>query len=108
MDSWTEVGKLLNRTLKTLDRNRPFKVVAITDNALLIRPEASGKDRLIDRREVEDSLSELRRRGEITRSEIQENYSPRNPAYVAAILAALSGVRVSVRPIVLRYKTNVE
>ena len=101
-------GRLLNHTLKTLDQNKSFKIVAVTDSTILVKLEASGKDRMIDRREVDGSLSELHRRGEITRSEIQERHSKRNPAYVAAILAALPGVRVSVRPIVLRYQKKGE
>ena len=40
--------------------------------------------------------------GEISRTEIRENFNQFNPAYVVAILAALPGVKHTIRPIRLQ------
>ena len=52
--------------------------------------------------EIDGAYRYLLSNKEITRTTIEAEYSPRNPVYVAAILAALPGVRYKIRPIRLR------
>jgi len=104
MDVWTEVEKLQGKTLKTLAQNKPFDVVLVGTQRVIVRPHVRGVERPIRREAIEDAFGELAMRGELTRSEIQERYSNFNPAYVAAILAALPGVTYSLNPIRLRHQ----
>lgn len=99
MDMWLAIRQLKGKTLRTLDRNNPFDVVDITEQMIVVRPHASGIERTIRRKEIEPAFQELRARGMIERVNIRERYSNFNPAYVAAILVALPGVRCSVKPI---------
>jgi hypothetical protein len=103
MDCWGEIRKLKGKTLKTLDGGNPFDVVDVTERAVIVRPHEHGTERRISRDEIEDSCNELMSKGEITRIRIHERYSQFNPAYVAAMLAALPGVTHTIRPIHLRY-----
>jgi len=106
MDYWPEIAELKGRTFKTLDQKKPFDVVAITDQTVIIKPHASSKERFIDRQEIEGAFNHLMRQGQISRTEIQAKFSPRNPVYVATLLAALPQVECSVRPIELRVKAD--
>ncbi len=108
MDVWTEIKALVGQTLRTLDQNNAFDVLAVTDQAVVVCPRASGKERKVKRGEIEPAFHELVTRGMIQRTDIRDRYSNFNPAYVAAILAALPGVRHSVRPICLFYARSAE
>jgi hypothetical protein len=108
MDAWTEIKALVGKTLRTLDQNNAFDVIAVTDQAVVVCPRASGKERTIKRGEIEPAFRELVARGMIQRTDVRDRYSNFNPAYVAAILAALPGVRHSVRPIRLYYDRSAE
>ena len=99
MDCWKEIKNLSVKTIETLDRGNSFDVVVILEQSLIVRPHSSGKERIIARNEVDGSYRELIVRGEITRSDIQERYSPRNPAYVAALLESLPNIKYSLKPI---------
>lgn len=50
---WKEIRSLKGRTLKTLDRRKPFIVVAITDEIVTILPQSTGKQRPIGREGIE-------------------------------------------------------
>ena len=106
MDCWSEIAQLKGHTLKTLDRRKPFDVVAITDQTVIVKPHTSSKERFIDRQEIEGAFDQLMRQGQISRAEIQARYSPRNPAYVATLLATLPRVGCSIRPIELHVKAD--
>lgn len=104
MNCWNEIRKLKGKTLKTLDQGNPFDVVDLTDHSAIVRPHEHGIERTISRDEIENACKELMREGHITRTRIHESYSQLNPAYVAAMLAALPGVSHTTRPIRLRYQ----
>jgi hypothetical protein len=106
MDVWTEIEKLQGKTLKTLVQNKPFDVVLVGNRRVIVRPHVSGVERPIRREAIEGAFGELVLRGELTRSEIRERYSNFNPAYVAAILAALPGVTHILKPIRLYYQVE--
>ncbi len=104
MEIWSEIKKLKGTTLKTLDQYRPFDIVTVTDQNVIVKPHARGIARIIERKAIEDAFGELALHGEITRADIRKRYTDYNPAYVAAILASLPGVTVSRRPIRLYYE----
>lgn len=99
---WLDVKQLVGRKLVTLDEKKPFEVLCITEETIIIHVHSTGRERNIARKEVEGAMTELDMRGEISRTEIQKQHSSRNPAYVAAMLAALPGVTYSLDPIILR------
>ena len=103
MAIWSEFRKLQGKTIRTLDRRNPFDVSYVGQDTLIVTPQVSGKVRTINREIIESAFIELKTKGELSRSEIQDRYSSFNPAYVAALLSELPGVSYRIRPIVLRY-----
>ncbi len=106
MQLWTEIARLERHTLYTLDQRKPFDIVEVKPRAVVVRPHARDVERTISREAIEGAFGELVARGEITRTDIREKYANFNPAYVAAILAALPGVETKLKPILLRFKTG--
>lgn len=101
----SELNQLSGRTVYTLSRNRPFAVVSVDMYEAEIRVQSTGKSRRVPLTEIETAWRSLHNKGELTRAEIQEHYSPRNPAYVAAMLAAMPGVSYVSKPVIrLRYE----
>jgi hypothetical protein len=96
---WIEIEKLAGQTLVTLDQRKPFDIVEVTDHAVVVRPHKTGIERKIQRDNIEDAFKKLIAIGKLTRSEIREEFSNFNPAYVAAILAQLPNVKHSTKPI---------
>ncbi len=101
MSIWSSVARLKGRTLRTLDQGKSFDVLHVTDEHVLLKLHGTGRERMLWRKEIEGAYAELTLRGSISRAEIEERHSPRNPAYVAAILAATEGIVATRRPIVL-------
>jgi len=101
LNIWNEISNIKGRTLKTLDRQKPFEIFAIKANTVIILPHETRKERPIPRANFENAYRRLVATGEITRSEIMAEFSEFNPAYIAAILAELPGVEHSMRPIKL-------
>lgn len=104
MSYWNEVKNLEGRTLQTLDRGNKFEVLVVTNHGVIVKPLSTGKERLVPKTEIDGAYRELLANREITRTMIEAKYSPRNPVYVAAILAELSNIVYSIRPIHLRVK----
>ena len=102
MEFWRRIKNLKGNTLRTLFKGKPFDIVDISDNAIIIRPHHKNKKRVIQRKEIEGAHKELFALGHISRSEIEARHALRNPAYVAALLAEEEGVIYTNRPIVLR------
>jgi hypothetical protein len=99
MNIRAEIEKLEGTTLSTLDQSKPFDILEVSNQDIIIRPHETAKERKIRRNEVEDAFRRLVAIGELTRSEIREEFSNFNPAYVAAILAELPDVKYSRKPI---------
>ncbi len=99
MNIWVEIEKLAGQTLATLDQRKPFDVVEVSDHDVIVRPHKTGIERKIQRDEIEDAFKRLVAIGELTRSDIREEFSNFNPAYVAAILAQLPNIKYSRKPI---------
>lgn len=96
---WNAIRKLKGRTLKTLDRRKPFTIVAITDNTVTVLPLSTGKERPIARVGIENAFRHLQTTGQLTLAEIEKEYASRNPVYVAAMLAELPRVQYRQNPI---------
>jgi len=105
-ECWNQVGRLVGQELRTLERQRPFRIVEVAERVLRIEVGTTGKSRPIRRGEIEAAWEHLVREGEITRAEIHRQYSEFNPAYVAAILAALPGVTHQIHPIRLTHRPH--
>lgn len=104
MDFYHEIKQLEGQTLHTLDRSNPFDILNVGQSKVTIRLHATGKERTIQWAELQGAFTELKVCAEISRSEIEQTHSPRNPAYVAAILAQLPGVTHRIKPIRLLYR----
>jgi hypothetical protein len=102
MDFWREVQSLVGRNLQTLDQGKPFEVILVKDGVVIVRVGSSGKERKIRRKQIEPAWNELIRRSVLARTTIRDQYSKFNPAYIAAILAALPGIEYTQKPIILR------
>jgi hypothetical protein len=100
MEFWKLLVGLQGKVLKTLDQGRPFDVLHVSQANVIIVPHKNNKNRTIYMKEIEGSYRKLKAIGRITRVEIEAQFSPRNPAYVAAILATLPGVRSHGKPII--------
>lgn len=98
---WNEVRKLKGRTLKTLDRQKPFTIASVTYDRVYVIPQSTDKERPIPREGVENAYLHLVVTGRLTLTEIENEYAPRNPVYVAAILAEMPGVQCKINPIQL-------
>ena len=104
MSIWSEIEKLQGKTLNTLDRKKPFDIVYVGEQTVIVRPHVRRLERPIRRQVIEDAFAELKLRGEISRCEIRDRYTSFNPAYVAAILSSLPGVTYLLKPIRLYYQ----
>jgi hypothetical protein len=98
---WEEIVKLNGRTLYTLDRQKPFTTVSVTESNVVVRPRETGKERSIPRAGIEGAHRQLVAAGRLTLAEIEKGFAPLNPAYVASLLAEIPGVAVSTRPLQL-------
>jgi hypothetical protein len=56
---WNEVRKLRGRTLKTLDRQKPFSVASITHDKVFVIPQSTDKECPIPREGVENAYRHL-------------------------------------------------
>jgi len=97
--NWQLIVQLEGRILHTLYQENPFEVVLVETNSIRIRPNVNNVERTIRRNEIEGAYEELISRGEITRQVIRLQHSDFNPAYVAAIIAALPDMEYTINPI---------
>jgi hypothetical protein len=104
MKIWQEVENLKGRTLETLAHKKGFQVLNVTDEWLILKSKSRGFKMFISRYDVENAFIQLASCGEISRVEIQYNHSDLNSSYLAAVLAAIPGVRYELKPIRLFYE----
>lgn len=98
MISWESIRSLQGRTLKTLKQSKSFDVIEVTASRALLHLHSTGNHRIVSRREIEAAIEALLKSRRISRKEIEAHWSPRNPAYVAAMLAALPDIEYSASP----------
>lgn len=87
-----ELEKLTGKTLATLDRHKRFDVLSVTPKQIMLYIHATSKERKVRWEEIEPAWELLQREGQLTRITIRDQFSEANPAYVAALLAALPSV----------------
>ena len=92
LNCWSQIRNLKGRTLKTLDRRKPFQVVDVTEHTVIVLPLETGKERPIPRTGIENAFRHLVVTGRLMLSELEKEYTPRNPFYTAAMLAEIPGV----------------
>lgn len=102
---WSQFKRFEGETLYTLDRRNPFDVVRVTRSQLIVSPHKSGDERILTRQVLEGAYQTLQQKTELTRGDIQANYSGWSSAYVAALLAQLPDVSYRIRPIRLYYRS---
>lgn len=95
---WPKIGALDGRELKTLERGRPFEVMDVMDDRVVVIPVFSGKQRTISRSTLEGAFGALLERRELSGVSIAGEFSAFNAAYIAALLAALPDVAVCTSP----------
>ena len=103
LDCWAEIHNLKGRTLKTLDRRKPFQVIEVTEYTVIVLPFETGKERPIQRTGIENAFRHLVETGSLTRAEVAKEYTPRSQVYRVAMLAELPGVRYFLKPIRLHW-----
>lgn len=106
MGVWQQIDYLAGRTLKTLERHKPFEVIEVTSSDLQIYVYSSLRKLRIQRVEIEGAWQELQEKGTISSSDIKSRYSKNYPAYIAAILASMPGVTHRIKPIRLFVMTG--
>ena len=90
---FAEIKKTEGTTLKTLKEEKKFDVDEVSQKVIIITPHHNHIQRQINYdKEFKQAYDYLMSNGTISRVEIQAKYSPRNPAYVAALLAQLPSV----------------
>ena len=83
---WDKIKKLIGCTIYTVGRNKPFKIIDVTETTCTIKVESSGKPRSIQKKEFENALR-VGNVSSLTPSLLrQKGASEVNPAYVVAIL----------------------
>ena len=105
---WQMIEGLVGRELYTLHENNPFTVDQVQERRVEITVGTTGNPRTIRREEIELAWEHLVKEGAVSRAEIQQQFSSFNPAFVAAILAALPGVTHRTDPIRLFYGQEAE
>jgi|APSaa5957512622_1039677.scaffolds.fasta_scaffold67483_2 hypothetical protein len=53
---WNEIRRMNGLTLRTLDRRKPFDIIAVSNNAITVMPLSSGKECPIPRAGIEDAF----------------------------------------------------
>lgn len=99
MNIWMEIKYLKGQTLSTLDQQKPFTIVDITETTVIIRPTSTKRERPISREGIEAAMNHLLTTGQLLPKEIDNQFAPRNSIYVAAMLSTLPEVQHSVNPI---------
>jgi hypothetical protein len=98
---WQFLESRKGQRFHTLDQRKPFQLVDVQPGTLTVVVEASGHPRLIPRTHFEDAWRRLTESGRLSRSEIHEEISRFNPAYVSTLLAQVPDVQYRLSPIVL-------
>jgi hypothetical protein len=100
---WRFLESRKGERFHTLDQRKPFVLQDVQPTSLTVRVEASGYPRSIPRSHFEEAWRRLAESGRLSRSEIHDEISRFNPAYVSTLLAHVPGVQYRLSPIVLTF-----
>jgi hypothetical protein len=101
----TELSPLIGKKLFTLGHKNEFSVVDIDEKYVVVKPSAKDVERKIKTNDFQNAYDELMTNGSITLKRIR-SFSEMNPVYIAAMLAQLTYVSYTARPIVLTLSRN--
>jgi hypothetical protein len=88
---WARVAELQAKTITTTTGRAQFNVDRVTDTGIVITPHSTGLPRKIQRRELESAAGLGLTTDQLTPTRVrQAGASEFNPAYVAAILRAIT------------------
>jgi hypothetical protein len=107
MNVTTELTPLVGKKLLTLGHKNEFSVVDIDEKFVIVRPSAKEVERKIKTADFQNALNELLANGSMTLKTIR-SFSEMNPVYIAAMLAQLTYVSYTSRPIVLKLARNAQ
>lgn len=99
MNIWNEIEKLKGYTLRTLDQHKPFEILEVSSNEVVIFPKSTKIARPIKREGIENAYRHLMVTGQLSINELEEEFTPRSQVYTATILARFPHVHHSLRPI---------
>jgi len=105
MGVWDRIEYLIGQSLKTLEQNQPFEIMEITPSDIQICIYSTLETRRIKRGILEGIWMQLISDGCIEESEIRENYSSSNAAFISAILASMPNVTYRLDPLQLSVTT---
>ncbi|GAB4455993.1 MAG: hypothetical protein OHK0029_13120 [Armatimonadaceae bacterium] len=89
-DFWNRIQALNGKTLKTRIQGKPFDILEVRSDWVIISPHTSGKRRTISRSCLEHINSLQLDERELTPSRLQREYSDdQNLSYIAAIIGAI-------------------
>jgi hypothetical protein len=100
---WRFLESRKGERFHTLDQRKPFVLQDVQPTSLTVRVEVSGYPRSIPRSHFEEAWRRLVESGRLSRSEIHDEISRFNPAYVSTLLAHMPGVQYRLSPIVLTF-----
>ena len=101
---WDQIINLVGQRLATLGKGAEFEILSVSENALHIRIDSTGREGAIYRRELESMWSILTQEGELTQSAMRSEYSQFKSTYLCAIIAKMPEVSYETKPIRLFYR----
>jgi len=104
MNIWPVIENLVGKTLTTLAQDKPFEILKVSNNEVVILIHSTNKERKIQKKNIENAAKYLFSHRTLTRKQIRKLFSEPNPAYIAVILSKLPGVIYENRPITLIYR----
>lgn len=102
MNITRELSPLIGKKLLTLGQKNEFSVVEVDEKFVTVKPSAKEVERKIKTKDFQDALDDLICNGSTTLKRIR-SFSEMNPVYIAAMLAQLTYVSHTSRPIVLKF-----
>lgn len=101
VDLATELTCPAGKSFSTLGQKRPFDLISVNHSSVVVRLALTDTLRSIPFKQFQAAFDHLRSAGSITLQGTRA-YSEMNPVFVAALIAELTGISTSSRPIVLR------
>lgn len=105
---WQRIMSLEGNVLNTLDRDEPFQIIRADQKGIIVVSDSSQAERRVQRDEIEAAWNKLVTDGTLLRTTIKENTNARNSACIAALLATMPDVGVTIRPITLHYDPSLQ
>lgn len=103
---WDRIKESEGEHFLTAKHHKRFRLVAVSDNELIIKPECSGKERNIEKEVVKDIYKCLRDKGSYSLKEIRQQKNSHNASYLIPLLALHPKVSIRTNPVKLVHKSG--